>query len=304
MQSELNTEVSNQVDQINVLTEEVAVLTKQINTIELTGQNANDLRDKRNLLLDELSEIIPITVTEDKMANGKTDFQVKSSGYTLVENYDSHALVVVARENKQTETDVPGLYDVYFYYDEISTIGTKFDVQGSVTTGELKALFELRDGNNNELDTTNPYSVAVDYKGTPHYLNQLNSFIETLAEEFNNLHYTGYDLYGNSTSATDFFQVSGEGVLSVNPDLINDPNLMATSEQEPHQGVEDNSLATKFYELRDEKVFDNMSAVEYLQSIVKRCHGYKEKWDLDGKLHESEKSGRKPKAIPFGSRSG
>lgn len=268
LQEELNTEVSNNVDQINVITDQIAILTKQINTIELTGQNANDLRDKRNLLVDELSGIIPIHITEEEMGNGKTNYLLKSSGYTLVENYDSHSLVVVSREDKLNSTDAPGLYDVYFYYDEISSVGTKFDVQNSVASGELKALFDLRDGNNGVVDPLNPDSVEVNYKGVPHYLNRLNEFVTTFADEFNAVHSSGYNLYGGSTAGEEFFSVSPAGVLSVNQDYIEDPSLIAASKNPIQGGVEDSSLAAELYNLKNLKIFNNTNSKDYLQSIV------------------------------------
>lgn len=268
LQDELNIEVSNKVDQINVITDQIAVLTKQINTIELTGQNANDLRDKRNLLIDELSSIIPVEITEEEVGNGKTNFLVQSSGYTLVENYDAHSLVVVSRQNKLNTSDTPGLYDIFFYYDEISAVGTKFDVEHSVATGELKALFDLRDGNNGEVDPLNPNSVAVNYKGVPHYITRLNDFVSTFATEFNNLHSTGYNLYGDATTGQEFFKVSPAGVLTVNEDYIKDPALLAASKNPIQDGVEDSSLADELYSLKDRKIFNNTDAKDYLQSVV------------------------------------
>ena len=62
LQQQCNTEVSNMVERINILSEQIASVTKQINTVELTGVTANDLRDKRALLIDELSNIVPVHV--------------------------------------------------------------------------------------------------------------------------------------------------------------------------------------------------------------------------------------------------
>ena len=37
---------------------------KQINTIELSGMKANELRDRRELLVDQLSEIVDVEIKE------------------------------------------------------------------------------------------------------------------------------------------------------------------------------------------------------------------------------------------------
>lgn len=66
-QVNLNTQIKNQVNRINEIGEEIKVLNKKISLYESNGlENANDLRDQRNLLLDELGEIAEITYSEDK----------------------------------------------------------------------------------------------------------------------------------------------------------------------------------------------------------------------------------------------
>ena len=52
LQKDANQEIKLRVDEINSLAGEIATLNKQINTIELTGVNANELRDRRALLVD------------------------------------------------------------------------------------------------------------------------------------------------------------------------------------------------------------------------------------------------------------
>ncbi len=61
----LNTEVSNMVDKINELGQKIYDLNKGISTVESQGQErANDLRDTRDLALDELSKYIDINYYE------------------------------------------------------------------------------------------------------------------------------------------------------------------------------------------------------------------------------------------------
>ena len=89
IQAQANYEVKNQVSRINSLSGQIATLTQQINTVEIGGQNANDLRDQRELLIDELSEYVNVTVDERKIGTiGKTEYIVYMDGQTLVDNYD------------------------------------------------------------------------------------------------------------------------------------------------------------------------------------------------------------------------
>jgi len=145
VQTECNYEVKNQVSRINSLATQVASLTKQINTVEIGGQNANDLRDQRANLIDQLSEIVNVTVTEREIGNcGMTEYIVRLDGQLLVDNYDAKQLEVIPRTENMSQSDVDGLYDIY--WDN----GERLNAESATLSGTLKALFEVRDGNNKE----------------------------------------------------------------------------------------------------------------------------------------------------------
>ncbi len=65
-QKNLNTKVQNTVDKINELGDRINELNLKISGVETGIENANDLRDKRDLLLDELSKYIKISYSEDE----------------------------------------------------------------------------------------------------------------------------------------------------------------------------------------------------------------------------------------------
>ncbi len=145
VQTECNYEVKNQVSRINSLATQVASLTKQINTVEIGGENANDLRDQRELLIDELSQIVNVSVKERQVGDcGMTEYVVRLDGNLLVDNYEAKQLEVIPREDRMSQCDVEGLYDVYWMN------GERLNPESSSLSGTLKALFEVRDGNNKE----------------------------------------------------------------------------------------------------------------------------------------------------------
>ena len=145
VQTECNYEVKNQVSRINSLATQVATLTKQINTVEIGGENANDLRDQRANLIDELSKIANVTVKEREIGNcGMTEYIVRLDGQILVDNYEARKLEVIPRTENMSQNDVDGLYDVYWEN------GERLNAESATLTGTLKALFEVRDGNNKE----------------------------------------------------------------------------------------------------------------------------------------------------------
>ncbi len=62
LESSLNSELKSQADKLNEMGRQLALLNEQIARGELGGQSANDLRDKRNLVLDELSRLAQVTI--------------------------------------------------------------------------------------------------------------------------------------------------------------------------------------------------------------------------------------------------
>ena len=65
-QISLNTQVKNYVNRINEIGQEIFDLNHKIQTVEAAGfEHANDMRDARNLLLDELSGLVKVSYKED-----------------------------------------------------------------------------------------------------------------------------------------------------------------------------------------------------------------------------------------------
>lgn len=153
LQKDCNDQIKTLVESINSSAQKIAALTKQINSIEIQGGTANELRDQRALIIDELSKIVPVTATESPVTNsnypdmytGGTNYIVKIDGQTLVNNYEYTTLKCVSRENQVWQTDAEGLYDIVW-----ADTGMNFNMNADSMDGSLKALFDIRDGNNEE----------------------------------------------------------------------------------------------------------------------------------------------------------
>ncbi len=155
MQTDVNDEIKIKTNKINSLSQQIASLNKQINTVEVNGlAKANDLRDKRDLLIDELSAITDVKCEETEVLDeqgrftGLHDYSVKiCGGQSLVSGYHYRQLECVPRATwqKVNQNDAEGLFDIRW-------VDTKEDlgVCAKNTGGELKGLFEIRDGNNYE----------------------------------------------------------------------------------------------------------------------------------------------------------
>lgn len=155
LQKDINQEIKLRVDEINSIAGEIATLNKQINTIELGGTNANELRDRRELLVDRLSEIVDLEIQEIPITDannperetGANRYIVKiAGGQLLVDGTEFRGMECVARTNyeKTNQTDIDGLYDVYW------EDGQQFNLYNVAMGGELRGLVQLRDGNNGE----------------------------------------------------------------------------------------------------------------------------------------------------------
>jgi flagellar hook-associated protein 1 FlgK len=155
MQTDVNDEIKIEVDEINGIAQQIASLNKQINIIEVDGTTvANELRDKRDLLIDQLSAIVDVDCEERDLAEingnetGLTQYIVKIAGEQVLVNGNNYRqLECVPRETwqKVNQNDADGLYDVIWTDTE-----EDINIYGGTVRGELKGLFEVRDGNNKE----------------------------------------------------------------------------------------------------------------------------------------------------------
>lgn len=153
IQSDCNQEIRALVSQINSYAEKISVINAKINTLEVQGTYANELRDQRALLIDGLSQLVPVEVEEidiknsnyPEMDTGATHYRIKVGGQLLVDGDAYQELKCVSREEKINQNDIDGLYDIVW-----ADTGNEFNAASDSMSGQLKAVMDIRDGNNNE----------------------------------------------------------------------------------------------------------------------------------------------------------
>jgi len=168
----INEEIEARVKRINELTAGIYRCNTIISSSESLKNKANDTRDKRDLMLEELAKITDIDYFEEE--NGS--LIVTSNGQTLVSATKNYELSVRRVEHID--------YAGYQY----SKIEVTFGPTGKTFTpksGELKALLEVRD---------------VDI---PEYENYTNELARGLITEVNKIHQSGFSLSG--LTFIDFF---------------------------------------------------------------------------------------------------
>lgn len=168
----LNFQVTQTVAEINGYTRQIAELNGKIVSAELMGQNANDLRDQRDLALNELAKRIDVTTAETS-SGGLTVFAAR--GQLLVDNSIQRDLSAVASE------DNDGLVGVGY-----AMSGTRaIRIDQYISNGSLRSLLDLR-------DTTIPDLQA-----------RFDRLAATLSNAVNQIHRQGFGLDGST--GQDFF---------------------------------------------------------------------------------------------------
>jgi len=170
------------IDDINIKLKEIARLNQQVTITEMVSGNANEVKDKRDLLLLQLAKQIGITSTEN--SDGTVDVKLVGGGEALVTGTNAGTFSL----DKTTD---PKSYKVQL----IPAKGTVASiVNPTLSTGSLGAALALRD------------------TIIPDYLTQLGDLATTMATEINTLHAAGYDL--NKGTLKDFFSpIPRTGVL-------------------------------------------------------------------------------------------
>ncbi|CAM2934251.1 flagellar hook-associated protein FlgK [Paenibacillus sediminis] len=227
MQDDLTQRVSVTADHINTLTSQIAQLNDEIMRIEGQRDNANDLRDQRDLIIDELSKLTNVSVTE------------QSDGYTVV----AGGLQLVSGNNsvQTTAADWEGAYsaNTLISGDVFGTIKSRDvlvknyldqlnDMANTITNGEITVTIPAGSvlPDNTVLD-------GVTYTGANR---TLTSDLTVTVKGLNELHQLGY-IFGTGTppaTAPAFF-VSQDGgpitaaSIGLNPVIQNDPSQIASS---------------------------------------------------------------------------
>ncbi len=217
-QDETNSQIKMVLDRINTIAENIASLNGQISTLEMNGGFANDLRDKRNTLVDELSGLAGISVKEVESPTGSTYYDIKIANQTLVYGTKYHTLHVESKPSseKRHDTDMAGLYEIKWSHGQV------FDTYNGTLSGELMGYVQIRDGDNlvAPIWPTSGNGQAVNYKGVPYYMEQTNQFVAEYAKQFNTIHMSGQDLDGNSTAEVPFFTIKNMTVDDIKQAIL------------------------------------------------------------------------------------
>jgi flagellar hook-associated protein FlgK len=351
-------------------------------------------------LIDSLSKIVNVSYNETEVQNtngdnlGGTNFSLYINGEKVVEGKDYRKLICESSKTKNNQTDNDDLYKIYWEDTKM-----EFSATAGTAGGSLKALFEVRDGDNLEnfkgkVTKADSYSLtventsidnikslnlpdkdgkitvnnisysydsweaqvdaqgniksvtfnlskdkaiadpektvaegyllnagsAINARGIPYYMTQLNEFVRNFSEMFNQIESKGQNLNGdtpptffeaitNTAKVYDFSESEAYSKLpdgqtatinsssntyyrmtaanfSVNKDVMNDVSLFATSTD--YVKTDSCDIVDELKKLQSEKtVYRGDKAESFLETIISNVSVDTEKAETYNKLYSN-----------------
>ncbi|MCF7885853.1 MAG: flagellar hook-associated protein FlgK [Candidatus Marinimicrobia bacterium] len=225
LRDSIKEDVSRKVNSVNQKLEQLNKINKQLNTTK-----TDDLLDQRDMVLNDLSELINIETS----INDDGKISVYSSGQILVsENQVQKLNVQTEQQNNNSSL-------------KITAGDNEYNIQ--IKAGEIGSLLDI----NNE--------------NIPNYIDQLNTLASNLTQEVNDVHSSGYNL--DDVSGINFFKddISSAGEMDVNELIKSDPGLIAASDKMGESG--NNNIAQAINDLQNENIIQGVAPSDFYNSLV------------------------------------
>lgn len=283
--------VSKKLDELSSdLTESILVKTSQINSIATTisnlnaeiyriqglGDNANDLSDQRDLLVDELSKIINVEVVDTPQG-----YDISMGDRELVTGFEDIPITPSELEDSYASGDL--------FSGEVHGMIRSRDHFVTQYVGELNQIANTIA--NGEVEITLPAGSVIPegtelggilYTGTASE-RTLGADTRVTVAGMNGLHQLGYHFQDPAQGGLFFVDGDGSGTITagnfkLNPDIEANPNLIATSMRVTEDGTVvkgNNRLALLISGLKD-SVFKfstpngdtNVTVDDYFRSVI------------------------------------
>lgn len=226
---EANVQVTDMARQVNDAATEIASLNIKIAQFEATGAEASDLRDRRDVLLDNLASLGNINYTEqpDKTVT------VEWGGHTLVQANTS--------ENVGVEPDPgnPGMSRLVFTSDSQPL---------DTTAGKLAGLAEARD------------------MALPALIAKLDALAGDLITNINALHSTGFGL--DNSTGNNFLSGTDAATIDVDAVILGDQQKIAAASAANLPGDSSKALALANLQLQKLMAGSSQTFDEYFTNMV------------------------------------
>lgn len=223
--ADINSQLQISVNDLNSITHEIADLNLKIQEVELSGGWANDERDRRDLLLKNLGEIVDIQWSEGE--DSAVTVQTAKDALLVVGGVANN---VQAVSTPRREGKDEGDFDVVFYHHDYAEPLLLTD---RIKGGRLGGLLSVRNGELNGVK------------------NDIDNLAFTVATEINSIHGKGFNAYNQTGMA--FFEPMDEAhnaaeYLRMNSDIMADSARISAG-RDPNRPA-DNRVANEIAELQ------------------------------------------------------
>ncbi|MEY8739658.1 flagellar hook-associated protein FlgK [Paenibacillus tundrae] len=227
LSQDLDSNIAVKSSEIQGYLSNIANLNGAIVKIESLGDNANDLRDQRDLMADKLSKIINITVTDSPQG-----YAVQMNGQALVTGEEVQTVVDSAFLNAAYNGGTLTNGEVHGMIKSRDTLVNDYreqmdDLANTLANGEIQITLPA-----GSVLPNNTVLNGVTYTGASR---TLATELTVTVKGLNGLHQLGYSKDGTTSAGLPFFTSSnGAGVItagniSLNAAIVEDPNKIATS---------------------------------------------------------------------------
>lgn len=189
IKSDVANNINSDISKLNSDLKQIQTLNVQIYTAQNAGQQPNDLMDTRDKLIDEVSNLANINVTYDTGGSA-----VISVGGTFAVDRSSSSQFSASLMN-----------------GKIIIKSSNGNIANGLSGGELNALTDIY---NNKI---------------PAYQTSFDKVITQIMNGVNSQSANGYTITNPPQTGINFFDNYSNGVLSINQDIMNDPNMIAAS---------------------------------------------------------------------------
>jgi flagellar hook-associated protein 1 FlgK len=264
LQSQVNDQMAVNINEVNAKAKELSLLNKSIDAVEAGDMyNANDLRDKRNVLEKDLARLIGAERTTDQLSsniqidsnsNLRTgSYTIQVNGYNIVDGGTYHPIHLEKEDNQF------GFYEISYERQD----GQRIPMAEEITGGRVGAMLELR---GHDLDRTS----GVPKDGVlQNVIAEIDAFASGLIQATNNL-------YAESASTK-----IDSNILEIDTDtpLVNSSNNVKTG-----------SFNLVVYDIDGNKVSSREINIDSATTMTKSTSGNSIKDQLEQNLDDNEDS--------------
>ncbi|HEX7055741.1 MAG TPA: flagellar hook-associated protein FlgK [Bacilli bacterium] len=281
LHSDLTNSLNVKATQISSIASTIANLNSEIQRIEGLGDNANDLRDQRDVLTDDLSKIVNIQVVETQQG-----YTITMGGTTLVAGGAATNIAASTLESAFSSGDLNSgeAYGIIVSRDRyVADYQKQLDIlANTIATGEVQITIPAGSvlPDNTVLQVVQPDGSvqAITFTGANR---TLTSDTTVVVNGLNGLHKLGYTFKDPLTPGEDFFTAkTGTDItaatIQLNPAIAADSSMVASSMRTIVTGTTEevvkgnNTLALLVSQLRETKFeYDlNTSGVSMDQGTI------------------------------------